>query len=156
MEHEGLIEAGSDGNPIHLYCISMATIPIINFLINDMLWSFRFRRIDGMGGCTPDSKMRQYNEITHIPAHNVPSTEWAANCYRAQGGNLTDEQGCGVDPIGDFPDLVARRNELFEQGIQRISDIVSDLNCGEGNLYRQHILNYIDLTLTLAQEIRYQ
>jgi hypothetical protein len=152
MEKEGLIQAGPDGNPIHLFCISTVTIQILDLRIERMLSAFRSRRINGTKGCIPDVMRRVNNKITPLPSEYIPPTTYAVEAYERGGGHLTREGGCGEDPLADHPDLIALRETMFEEESPSKENIIADLNQGEGDLYRQSILCYIRLTELLANE----
>lgn len=156
MEEFGLIHAGPDGNPVHVFCISTVTIPIINFRLKRFLGAFRLRRVNGSRGCVPDRVREENNEITPISLENIPSTAEAVALYEQGGGRLTEESNVGEDPLEGYPDLQTCRTVTFVQDMPSIEDVVADINTAEGELFMQCILYFIELTTALAREINHQ
>jgi hypothetical protein len=153
MEEDGLIQAGSDGNPVHIFAVSTVTIPIINLRAERFLSAFRLRRINGSRGCIPDRIRRHNNQITCISEEDVPTTDEAISLYRQSGGHLTDQRGAGEDPLKNYPDLWTRRSVIFEKEAPSIEDIVADLNNGNGRLLAQSIMYFLELTMVLKETI---
>jgi hypothetical protein len=153
MEDEGLIQAGSDGDPAHIFCITSVTIPVLNYRIKQLRAGGAGRRIPGSKGCIPEAVRLFNNDITALAEEYVPSTADAVELFEEAGGTLTEEGTSGIDPLDGYLALRKYREALFRHGAPSIENIVEDLNVGTGDLLKRSILYYIELTNMLMEYI---
>ena len=71
--------------------------------------------------------------------------------YQAQGGSITQFGEFGIDPLRNREDLVRRRDGLFAEQSPSFSAIFSNVVSGNGNFFKDGILNFISLTKSLEQ-----
>ena len=104
-----------------------------------------------IGGGTPSSKATERLGTTRSPPGVLPTGAMAKQQYEAQGGNITPFGEFGADPLRNRQDLVNRRDGLFAEQNPPFSILFSDVISGNGNHFRDGILNFITITRLLEQ-----
>ena len=79
----------------------------------------------------------------------LPSGDDARLEYTGQGGSLTAFGEFGIDPLKDRPDLISRRNTLLAAQARPYDSVFSNTASGDGQLLKQCILTFVDLTQRL-------
>ena len=80
----------------------------------------------------------------------MPTGAIAKQQYEAQGGNITPFGKFGADPLRNRQDLVNRRDGLFAEQNPPFSILFSDVVSGNGNRFRDGILNYYNYKIVGA------
>jgi len=102
-----------------------------------------------IGSGVPNEMHRCCNGTTSISSHTVPATSDAVDMFIAQGGSLTLHGLFGCDPLRDRQDLVQRRDQYFLSTHHSFVDIFSDIVSGDGDLFRNAILDLIRISVSL-------
>ena len=103
-----------------------------------------------IGGGTPNSKAVERSGTSPVTTV-LPVGSLARREYEAQGGSITQFGEFGVDPLRNREDLVRRRDGLFAEQSPSFSAMFSNVVSGNGNYFKDGILNFISITKSFEQ-----
>ena len=98
----------------------------------------------------PDILMMRNNRAQRIDKSVLPSPDLAVQMYTNAGGNLTDPDSFGNDPISTLPNKVDLRKTAFVEKFSSFGDIFHELVNGDSSKFKTGLLYYIDITKRLA------
>ena len=88
---------------------------------------------------------------TPVMSGVLPVGSLARFQYEAQGGSISQFGEFGVDPLRNREDLVCRRDGLFAEQSHSFSAMFSNVVSGNGNYFKDGILNFISITKLFEQ-----
>jgi len=91
-----------------------------------------------------------YNQAVEVDSALLPDAEEAVTNFEASGGQLTQFSAFGVDPLQNYPSLVAQREAEFHQQFSDFSDFFHTVVNNDYYLFREGILCFLDISRRLA------
>ena len=98
----------------------------------------------------PDILMMRNNRAQRIDMSVLPSPDLAVHMSTNAGGNITDPDSFGNDPISTLPNKVDLRKTAFVEKFSSFQDIFHELVNGDSSKFKKGLLYYIDITKRLA------
>lgn len=98
--------------------------------------------------------MENNNQIGQLPLSNIPDLEDVLQEYPSLGGQITDFNTFGTDPLEQRSDLIEERKERFKLQFQTFDPIFYDIVNGRSAHFRSGLLHFIDISLTLVVDLQ--
>ena len=93
--------------------------------------------------------MASNNQVARIDPQELPSPEEALRLYEEAGGNLTHFSRFGEDPLRNDNTHLQQRSSEFHQRYPAFEPIFYKLVNSDDSLFREALLFFIHLTITL-------
>ena len=107
--------------------------------------SLNGRRLRGISK-VPNVMMLQDNRTKRLDPAFIPTVDDAVTNYRAQGGQLTDPDELGVDPISCDGNKSKIRQQTFSEKFPSFGIIFDNLVNGQPEMFREGLLFYLNIT----------
>lgn len=93
--------------------------------------------------------MQQTKNTTIVAEHLIPTTTEAVRMYEENGGQLSQSNEFGIDPLVNRPDLYESRPSLFNANSDDPKEIFSDTVHGDNTRLEKCITLFYDITMAL-------
>lgn len=106
--------------------------------------------LNTQGKGVPDERMERNNHTYHLPSNDIlPTQEEAVTMYERDGGNISQPEVFGFDPLLGQLDKQKARLYHFNSKFPNLDVIFHTLVNGDNHLFEEALLSFINLTLSM-------